>query len=144
MEGLDYRKFTPVRQGITILVLIIVADLITWVGSGDAGVFSGKAYWINCITFMLVYALFNSLLSLLFKDQNAYWGRSIAVYAGIAILGGLLAYAFSGMTIDEAGSFRWLYLVFTLGYLIFLAIVRTIRKIVAISQRQDKRLRGEE
>ena len=54
-----------------------------------------------------------------------------------------MSWAFSGLTIDEAGSFRWLYVVFTMGYIILLAIVRSMRRIVAMAQKQDKRLRGE-
>jgi len=48
------------------------------------------------------------------------------------------------MSIYEAKSFRWIYIVFTFGYLLFLCILRAMRKIVHIAQKQDARLRGEE
>lgn len=45
---------------------------------------------------------------------------------------------------DEAGSFRWLYIVFALTYLVFISIVNMMRKIMEIAKKQDARLRGEE
>lgn len=143
--SIDYSKFTPYKQGGVIIGLILLFDLLSMAGGvGPESFFKPNIYWINTIAFLLVYSIFNSILSLISADQNKYWGQSIATFIGVAVVGGILAYLFSGLTIDEAGSFRWLYMVFAMGYIIFLALVRTIRKIVQIAQKQDKRLRGEE
>jgi hypothetical protein len=144
-SSIDYKKATPIKQGLVVIALILIFDLFSLAGGvGEDGFFKPSIFWINTIAFLLVYSLFNSILSLSSEDQNKYWGQSIATFAGICIIGGVLAYLFSGLTIDEAGSFRWLYMVFGMGYIIFLAMIRTIRKIVEIAQKQDKRLRGEE
>ena len=66
------------------------------------------------------------------------------IFIALLVGGGFLAYLVSGVTIDEAGSFRWLYVVLTMGYLIFLAIVQSMKRIVDIAIQQDKRLRNEE
>ena len=62
----------------------------------------------------------------------------------VAAVGGLLAHYISGLSMDEAGHFRWLYICFTFTFLVFLSIVNLMRKIVDIAKRQDARLRGEE
>jgi hypothetical protein len=59
-------------------------------------------------------------------------------------VGGLLAYLISGLSIDEAGSYKWILFIFTFCYILFLSIVRAMKKIVTIAQKQDKRLRGED
>jgi len=77
-------------------------------------------------------------------DQNKYWMQSIIGYVGIVVLGGVLAYFFSGVNMDEVGAYKLIYMIFTLGYVILLGVVRSMRKIVKIAQEQDKRLRGED
>lgn len=141
----DYKHASPFLQGGVILGLILLFNLFSLAGgTGENSLFKPNIYWINTIAFLLVYALFNSVLSAFAEDQNVYWGKSIGTFAAICVLGGLMAYGFSGLTIDEAGSFRWLYMVFAMGYIIFLAMIRTIRKIIKIAQKQDKGLRGEQ
>ena len=82
-------------------------------------------------------------MSLKAASMNKYWSRSIMAFMGLLVVSGLLATVFSGLSIDEAGSFRWLFVVLTFGYLVFLSIVRLMKKIVDIAIEQDDRLRGE-
>jgi hypothetical protein len=143
-KSFDYKQISPIKQGIVVIILILIFNLITMAGGvGPDSFFKPNIYWINNIALILVFALFNSILSIVTKDQNKYWGQSIFTFAFICIIGGLISWAFSGLTIDEAGSFRWIYVVFTMGYTILLAIVGSMRKIVSIAKKQDKRLRGE-
>jgi uncharacterized membrane protein len=100
--------------------------------------------WIISTSMLLFYTIANSIISIKAKSLIRYWGKSITTYILILVLGSLFAYMVSGLPIDEAGSFRWLFFVLTLGYLIFLAIVQTMKRIVDIAIKQDKRLRGEE
>ena len=102
------------------------------------------APWVIFTSFVLFYALVNSVLSLSAPSRNKYWFQSILSYVSLLLLGGFTAYLFSGLTINEAGSYRWILVVFTMGYILFLSIVRAMKKIVTIAQKQDKRLRGEE
>ena len=50
----------------------------------------------------------------------------------------------SGESMDVYGSYRWLYVMFALGHVFFLALVRTLRRIVDIAKKQDSKLRGED
>ncbi len=141
----DYKKVSPFVQGGVVIGLILIFNVMTLItGVGEDSFFNPTTYWINTIAFILVYSIFNTVLSLFAEDQNKYIGLSIITFIGVCAIGGLLAYAFSGLSIDEAGSFRWLYTVFAMGYILFLGIVRSMKWIVLLAQKEDKRLRGEE
>jgi hypothetical protein len=56
---------------------------------------------------------------------------------GLALGNGLLAWGFSSLTISEAGSYRWIYVVVTIGYLVFLSLIGVVRIIVEFAQREE-------
>lgn len=133
------------QQAIAVLIGMPVMMLLflipSWIGIFDL---DDHFPWTVAAAFTLLFGVINSVLSLGAKDQNKYWGSSILSYMGVLVVGGLIAWLFSGQSIHEAKSFRWIYIVFTFGYLLFLSVVRAMRKIVQIAQEQDAALRGEE
>lgn len=100
--------------------------------------------WEISFSILLAFMLFNSVFSIAYNNRVKYFRDSIFCFMAVAALGGVLAHYMSGMSMDEAGHFRWLYLCFTFTFLVFLSIVNLMRKIVDIAKRQDARLRGEE
>ena len=56
---------------------------------------------------------------------------------GLAAVAALLAQVFSKMSMNEAGSYKWIYMVVTVGYLVFLVILTAMRKIVDFAQREE-------
>ncbi len=138
-------NISPFLQGGVVLGAILVFILITIIFGklGLADTDAGTPWLVACaMTFF--YAIANSVLSLAADDQNTYWWQSILTFVLLVVLGGTVAYLFSGVSMDEVGSYRWLYLVFTFGHILFLAIVRTMKRLVGIAQKQDSRLRGED
>lgn len=137
-------QIRPLFQALTVLVIIaivcIIAKIAIWIGW-----FSPKEYFPYVVTFsfLLFYALGNCLLSFAEDNEAMYWTESILSYVGLSILGGGISYLFSGLVISEAASFKWIYFVFTFGYVILLTIMRSIRKIVKFAQQEDNRFRGE-
>ena len=134
----------PLYQALTVLGSIAIicglaklAILLGW--------FAPKIYfpYVVMFSFLLFYALANCLLSFEAEDQTKYWTESILSYIGLSAAGYGLSYLFSGLTISEAASFKWIYFVFTFGYVILFTIMRSMRKIVKFAQREDSRLRGE-
>ncbi|MCO6488292.1 MAG: hypothetical protein J5I98_07745 [Phaeodactylibacter sp.] len=93
--------------------------------------------WMTAASFLLLFAMFNSVFSLSAENMLKYWGRSIYSYLGLAFASGLAAYFFSALSIDEAGSYRWIYVVLTIGYLVFLGIMAFMRQIVEFAQREE-------
>lgn len=138
-------KISPFIQGGAVLATIFVFILVTIIFGklGLADTDEGTPWLVACsMTFF--YVIGNSILSLAADDQNTYWWKSILTYVGLVVLGGSLAYLLSGVGMDYAGSYRWLYVVFAFSHILFLAIVRTMKRIVTLAKKQDRRLRGED
>ncbi len=93
--------------------------------------------WMTSAVFMLCFAVFNSVFSLSAKNMMKYYGRSVYSFLGLAVTSGLLAWLFSSMTISEAGSYRWIFLVVTIAYLVFMSMMSMMRKIVDFAQREE-------
>lgn len=101
-------------------------------------------FWEMSLSVLMAFGLFNAVFSIPYKDKMVYFRNSIFCYLLVAGIGVFLATMFSGVSIDEAGSFRWMLAVFTFSYLVFLCIVNAMRKIIEIAKKQDARLSGEE
>jgi FtsH-binding integral membrane protein len=134
----------PMYQAVVIFLFSAFLALIDR-QSGVLGVgATGKnSPWVMMTVGILFYAVASSVLSLRAKNQNKYWRNAMMTFVGLMLVSGLTAMLISGQSIDEAGSFRWLFVVLAIGYLVFCAIVRLIKKIVDIAIKQDDRLRGE-
>ena len=131
-------KTPPVQAiciGALIIVLAGVLKLLTATHTIDAA--DPILFWVISGAGMLLFALLNSVVSLAVKDMNRYWIFSIPSYVALAVTSGVMAFIFSGVAIDDAGSFRWIFTVLTFGYLLFLSLMRGLRKIVQIAQKED-------
>jgi len=133
----------PLKQaGIAVsieLVILLLVKLMMRTGTiSDNPTFC----WEVVFTLMLAYMLFNAMLSFPYKNRNQYFVYSLIGYVIVALLGGIMAHLFSGVSMDEAGSFRWLYMLLTFCYLVFLTIANAIWKIIEMAKKQDSRMRG--
>ncbi|TAK49652.1 MAG: hypothetical protein EPO28_00480 [Saprospiraceae bacterium] len=131
------RLHSPFTQASAVLALVLLFDF-----SGKLLQMAGtdiepRYFWNVSASFLLFFSMLNSLLSLLAKSTDNYWGKSILSYLALAILGGVAAKIFSSLSINEAGTYRWLYIVLTAGYLVFLSIIRMVRKIIEYAQHED-------
>ena len=128
---------SPVRQAVIILFCVFVFNILIYLMSTVGAEFEQRMPWTIACTFILFFAIFNSILSLMTDNMDRYWTRSILSYVGLAAASGLMAWAFSSLTINEAGSYRWIYIVLTFGYLLFLSMIGFMRKIVEFAQREE-------
>ena len=134
----------PLLQAIVIFLFSALMALLDRKGGVlGVGTTGSNSPWVMMTAGILFYALCSSVLSLKTKHQNKYWREAILSFIGLMVASGLLATLLSGLSIDEAGSFRWIFVVLSFGYLVFIAIVRLIRKIVEIAIEQDDKLRNE-
>ena len=133
----------PIIQAVVVsigvLVMMFIAKLIILAGSSVVG---NRVFWIIAGSAILFFAIFNSIISLSVNDMNQYWTRSTLCYTGLMVSSGFFAYVFSSMTISEAGTFKWIFMVLTFGYLFFLSVMRFMRKIVQIAQKEDDKWMG--
>jgi hypothetical protein len=134
------RFFRPVTQVIVIASLGLLLMLVArGFKSMDAEGFDNQLFWVIAGMMLLLYAIFNSVISLTSKNTNQYWTLSIGLYFGLMLVISLFAGFFSGISIGNTGSFPWIFQVLTFGYLLFLCIIRFMRKIVHLAQQEDNR-----
>jgi len=131
------RARNPFFQGGIVLGLVLLFNLGVFLLSSAGAEFQQRTPWTISATFMMFFAIFNALLSLMEDNMDKYWTRSILSYIGLVGLAGLAAYGISGLTINEAGSYKWIYIVLTFGYLLFLSLISITRKIVEFAQKEE-------
>ncbi|MEM9930694.1 MAG: hypothetical protein AAF840_12790 [Bacteroidota bacterium] len=132
------QKIDPVYQagGALLGVFLFILGGLA-VQSGTEDFVSNRWPWLCAASFLLLFALFNAIMSATSKHLMKYWGRSIYSFAGLAVGSGLLAWAFSGIPIGEAGSYKWIFFVVTFGYLVFLCMVGFMKSIVEFAQKEE-------
>ena len=116
------------------LIVMLGAKLINW---SEIFEVEPEFPWLTATSFMLFFALFNSVFSLSCKDINQYWGRSMLAFALLAVATGFLAYFFSAMSIHDVGPYKWIYVVVIFGYLVFLSIMGFMKRIVEFAEREE-------
>jgi hypothetical protein len=142
-ESIYELEITPVTQLKYALLFTVSIILIYYVFNlGNKDLTTLRNYYTIPMSFTLVFGVFNAILSLSSPDQNKYYGMSLVCYFIFCAVTISLGRLLSGITLDDAGSYRWIYFVFTFGYILFLAIVRTMRWVVIFAQKQDKRMMG--
>ena len=139
------KEINPLLQAGVILAISTVIVLIgRLLGLDDEGKFGVIFPWSMNASFLLFFIIFNSAFSFSYNNQNKYWLLSIAAFIGLVLIGGYISYFLSGLAIGEAKTMKTIYIIFTIGYIVLLSIVRSMRTILQIVLKQDKRLRGEE
>ena len=130
--------FNPPVQAALTFTLILVVSLGGMALRPANIVDIGPAFpWLAATSFVLFFAVFNAVGSLAVENLNKYWGRSMMSFLALGVASGLLAWALSTMTIDEAGSYRWIFFVVGFGYLVFLSLLGFMRAIVKFAQREE-------
>ena len=137
------RSISPFIQAATILGLIIVVQLGIRLLLDPQDEFGKMDYWITSSAFLLFFAIVCSVFSFSSPKPMVYYGQAISSFLVVALIGGVTASFFSGISLGEAGSFSWIYTVLAVIFVVFLTIVNLIRKIVEIAKKQDKRIRNE-
>jgi uncharacterized membrane protein YtjA (UPF0391 family) len=137
-ESIFSKSISPVYQAAMalggVIVISLLAKLVGLTGITDV---PQSFPWMSAASFMLLFAVFNSVLSVSSKDLMKYWGTSMYCFLGLAATAAGVAYVLSSLTMSEAGSYRWIYIVVGIGYLVFLSLMAMLRKIVDFAQREE-------
>jgi drug/metabolite transporter (DMT)-like permease len=136
---IDLKNISPFKQVAAVFACLLVFMLMGKVTSDDP-----RFPWIVVCAMLLFFTVLNSLLSIPVEEPQHYWWKSIVSYVFLAVVGGFVAYGVSGLTINEAGSSSWLYIVFSVGYLVFISIINLIKFIIFLAQRQENKLHSED
>jgi hypothetical protein len=138
------KNISPYYQSAFIFGMLLLFDLYS-IGSKEGGdtIIFAKSIWRNCVAMLLFFILANCILSLGSNANLKYVRDSIFAYMGLAFMGGSLSYFICKTSMDQAGSFRWLFIVLSMVFIIFLAMINTMKFLVELAKRQDSKLRGE-
>ena len=128
----------PMRQALYFIAAAVVFMLIALAFNQTGWYEADKLFpWSIATAFLLLFAVFNSMMSLNADSFMRYWGRSMYSYLGLALCTGLAAWLFSGIPLRDAGTYRWIYIVITVGFLVFLSVVNFMKKIVEFAEREE-------
>ena len=135
------KAYNPFAQAGALLVaailVIFTAKLINSIGILEIG---DRFPWLTTGAFMLCYIIFNSISSLSAEDLDKYWLKSMFSFGCLtaAMIGlGLLT-----SQLPFSDSFKWIYIVLWVGYIVFLSIVGFMKRIVAFAQKEDENMRS--
>ncbi len=93
--------------------------------------------WSIGSALMLFFAMMNSILSLRAESFVKYWGASMYSYLALALATSMAAWGFSGVPLQEAESYRWIYIVVTVGFVVFLSMVNLMKIIVRFAEKEE-------
>jgi len=132
------KDINPFRQFLIVMgvfiSLLLLSELVDSTGITEVDV---SFPWTLAASFLLFFAIFNSVYSLTATDDNTYWTKSFFSFAGMAILSGGIAYFFAGISMDEVGPYKWIYIVITFVYLVFISIIGFMKRIVQFAQKEE-------
>lgn len=132
------KDINPYRQfGIVMIVFSVILILSEIVGASGITAIDPAFPWTLAASFLLFFSIFNSVYSLTAKDDNTYWTKSFICFAAMAALSGLIAYLVAGLSFEDIGPYKWIYIVITFVYLVFLSIIGFMKRIVAFAQKEE-------
>lgn len=116
------------------LVLILGAKLLEVMNLLET---SERFPWMTGAAMLFIFSMFAALLLVSTKDIPKYIGRAIYGFMGLVLSTNLVAWLFTGKTINEVGSYRWMYLVLTVGFVVFLGIMVFVRQIITFAEEEE-------
>lgn len=135
----------PLHQVLLIVSMTIVFSLVDWMLPHRQDLFEvNSGPWIVSTAMILCFVILNAIIALRAEPIIPYWTQSVMYFIALLVFTYFWCYLLSGRHIDEVGSFRWLWIVLTLVYMVFFAIARSVKRIIDLANRQDEKLRGEE
>lgn len=131
-----YEKITPYHQA-AISVALGFLFMLTCLGFEDTLALRPEKPWVFASTFLLFYAIFNIVFSFNAKNTEKYWTQAVVGFVASVLGLSAFAYLISGLSINDAGSIRWIFIVITVSYLIFMSMARAMRFIVEFAQKEE-------
>ena len=137
MSQFEERMGNPIYQGIFAFISFFAFELFLLLLSAISPDFNRLNFWIMAGTILMLFALANALGILRAKKIGQYWSRSMYAYLGLLSLVTLTAWGFSGISVGNAASIQWIFVIITMCYVLFLIIVFLMKVIIEYAQRQD-------
>lgn len=127
--------WTPVRQ------------VATFAGSAAVSMIFASLFlpnpimvWLIGGSCLLLFSIMNNGLSFFVDNFKQYLIQSTYCFMGLLIGMGLLATLLSGVSIFDAESYRPIFIIILIANFIFMAMIITVKGLLALMEEKDKRL----
>jgi hypothetical protein len=135
-----YLLTKPLFQTLLVAAMIVVFTLIDLVLPHSNTLFeTDSGSWIVATAMILFFVILNAIVALRIEHIIPYWTSSVILYLALLAFSYGWCYLLTGKHIDDVGSFRWLWMVLTLVYLVFFTIARSMKRIVDLAMKQDQK-----
>jgi hypothetical protein len=132
------KPFDPLRLlmiiGIGYIILVLGGKLLEWTNMMEP---SEKFPYMAGAASLFIFAMFGSMFIVKAKNVSKYIGRAIYCYLGLVVTTILISWLLTSKPIGEVGSYKWIYLVLTIGFMIFLGIMIFVRNIVEYAEKEE-------
>ncbi len=136
--SIEKRLNSPLVQALAVLLIAYTIMVIGWLFNRFQPENSDPLFcWSIGAAFMLFFAMMNSVLSLRADSFMKYWQASMYSYMLLALGTALVAWGLSGIPINDAGSYRWIYMVISIGFIVFLTMVNFMKTIVKFAEKEE-------
>lgn len=130
---------SPFYQAGLVFIFILALSVLDMSLPHESAILNPKAgSWTVTTAMILCFVFLNSVFLFRIKESGPYWVKSIVSYVVLLIFAYAWCYLLSGLHIDEVGTFRWIWMVLTLVYMVFFAIAYTIKGIIGIADREER------
>lgn len=137
-DSIEKRLNHPLFQAVAVWAFAVAVMLVGWLLNLMSPKTTDELFpWSIAAAFLLLYAIMNSLLSLRADSFMKYWQASMYSYMALAFCIGVAARFISGIPIDEAGTYKWIFLVVTVGFLVFLSLINIVKKLVNFAEKEE-------
>jgi hypothetical protein len=143
IESFFNDRNAPLYQAGFMLLVILVGNILVFlIESSGIKTFDELFPWVISGAMLLAFSLMNTLIGLNTDSKMIiYYGKSLIGFVSLAFGASVMAKTFSSYSLGEAGSMWWIYIVITIGYLIFLGMMMFMKTVVTLAQKEDENLR---
>lgn len=143
IESFFNDRNAPLYQAGFMLLVILVGNILVFlIESSGIKTFDELFPWVISGAMLLAFSLMNTLIGLNTDSKMiVYYSKSLIGFVSLAFGASVMAKTFSSYSLGEAGSMWWIYIVITIGYLIFLGMMMFMKSIVTLAQKEDENLR---
>ncbi len=131
------RQYNPIQLGIFAAVGYTIVCIVKWLIDRYGGSQKPEFFWLTGAAFLFVFITFTCLYYIGTRENMRYWKQSLIAYSGLLIWIIVGSRIFSGIPIDQAASFRWIYAVLTFSFFIFLGITSVVKYLIGIAEKDD-------
>ena len=143
IESFFNDRNAPLYQAGFMLLVILVGNILVFlIESSGIKTFDELFPWVISGAMLLAFSLMNTLIGLNTDSKMiVYYSKSLIGFVSLAFGASVMAKTFSSYSLGEAGSMWWIYIVITIGYLIFLGMMMFMKTVVTLAQKEDENLR---